>query len=111
VTLAPTTQVLSDWQPNSASAVVALSHDPKLDDLALIAALRSPAYYIAALGSRKNHANRLERLAAAGFGADAGAAAGFGAAAVNSSISTSYAFPFTWTRNFFMSARLLCLLV
>jgi len=63
-------EALAQWQPNSASAVVALSHDPKLDDLALIAALRSPAYYIAALGSRKNHANRLERLAAAGFGAD-----------------------------------------
>ena len=60
-------EALAEWQPNSASAVVALSHDPKLDDLALIAALRSPAYYIAALGSRKNHANRLERLAAAGF--------------------------------------------
>ena len=63
-------EALADWQPDTASAVVALSHDPKLDDLALIAALRSPAYYIAALGSRKNHAARLERLAAAGFGAD-----------------------------------------
>ncbi len=62
-------EALADWRPDSASAVVALSHDPKLDDLALIAALRSPAYYIAALGSRKNHANRLERLAAAGFDA------------------------------------------
>lgn len=62
-------EALADWQPNGASAVVALSHDPKLDDLALIAALRSPAYYIAALGSRKNHAARLERLAAAGFDA------------------------------------------
>lgn len=62
-------EALAQWQPNSASAVVALSHDPKLDDLALVAALRSPAYYIAALGSRKNHANRLERLAAAGVAA------------------------------------------
>jgi xanthine dehydrogenase accessory factor len=61
-------EALADWQPNAASAVVALTHDPKLDDVALAAALRSPAYYIAALGSRKNHAGRLERLAAQGFG-------------------------------------------
>jgi len=58
---------LADWQPNAASAVVALTHDPKLDDVALAAALRSPAFYIAALGSRKNHAGRLERLGAQGF--------------------------------------------
>lgn len=58
---------LAEWQPNAASAVVALTHDPKLDDVALAAALRSPAFYIAALGSRKNHAGRLERLAAQGF--------------------------------------------
>lgn len=44
------------------SAVVALTHDPKLDDPALDQALRSPAFYIAALGSRKNHAARGERL-------------------------------------------------
>ncbi|MEI6486563.1 MAG: XdhC family protein [Sphingomonadales bacterium] len=55
---------------NAASAVVALTHDPKIDDVALAAALRSPAHYIAALGSRKNHAARLERLAAQGFAAD-----------------------------------------
>jgi xanthine dehydrogenase accessory factor len=60
---------LAEWQPNAASAVVALTHDPKLDDVALAAALRSPAFYIAALGSRKNHAGRLERLAAQGFDA------------------------------------------
>jgi xanthine dehydrogenase accessory factor len=48
---------------------VALTHDPKLDDVALAAALRSPAFYIAALGSRKNHAGRLERLATQGFDA------------------------------------------
>jgi xanthine dehydrogenase accessory factor len=59
-------EALADWAPNSASAVVALSHDPKLDDLALIAALRSPAYYVAALGSRRNHASRLERQRVAG---------------------------------------------
>lgn len=61
---------LAEWRPNAASAVVALTHDPKLDDVALQAALGSSAYYIAALGSRKNHAARLERLAAAGFGPD-----------------------------------------
>ncbi|GAB0117504.1 XdhC family protein [Acidisoma sp. 7E03] len=48
------------------SAVVALSHDPKLDDPALDAALRAEAFYIGALGSRKSHAARLERLAALG---------------------------------------------
>ena len=43
-------------------AVVALTHDPKLDDLALIEALRSPAFYVGALGSRANNAKRRERL-------------------------------------------------
>ena len=61
-------EALADWRPDSATAVVTLSHDPKLDDVALAAALRSGAYYIAALGSRKSHAARLERLAAQGFG-------------------------------------------
>jgi xanthine dehydrogenase accessory factor len=54
-------------QPDSATALVSLTHDPKLDDPALIVALRSPAFYIGALGSRKNHAKRLERLKAEGF--------------------------------------------
>jgi len=44
-------------------AVVALTHDPKLDDLALMEALRSPAFYVGALGSRANNAKRRERLA------------------------------------------------
>ena len=60
-------EALAQWRPNAASAVVALTHDPKLDDVALAAALASPAFYIAALGSRKNHARRCERLAALGF--------------------------------------------
>lgn len=64
-------EALADWRPDSASAVVTLTHDPKLDDVALAAALRSEAYYIAALGSRKTHAARLERLAARGFDAAA----------------------------------------
>ena len=50
------------------TAVVALSHDPKLDDPALAAALRSPAFYVGALGSRKTQAARRERLVAQGFG-------------------------------------------
>jgi xanthine dehydrogenase accessory factor len=53
--------------PDSATAVVTLTHDPKLDDPALAVALGSPAFYIGALGSRKTHAARLERLKAEGF--------------------------------------------
>jgi len=49
------------------TAVVLLSHDPKLDDPALHAALQSDAFYIGALGSKRTHANRLDRLANAGF--------------------------------------------
>jgi xanthine dehydrogenase accessory factor len=45
------------------SAVVALTHDPKLDDMALLEALKSPAFYVGALGSRANTAKRKERLA------------------------------------------------
>ena len=45
------------------SAVVAVTHDPKLDDLVLLEALKSPAFYIGALGSRNNTAARRERLA------------------------------------------------
>jgi xanthine dehydrogenase accessory factor len=53
--------------PDDATAIVTLSHDPKLDDPALIAALRSPAFYIGALGSQKTQASRRERLKAEGF--------------------------------------------
>lgn len=49
------------------SAVVTLTHDPKLDDPALAAALKSPAFYIGALGSKKTHAARLARLKVLGF--------------------------------------------
>jgi xanthine dehydrogenase accessory factor len=49
------------------SAVVTLTHDPKLDDAALAVALRSPAFYVGALGSKKTHAARLERLRALGL--------------------------------------------
>ena len=50
------------------SALVALTHDPKVDDPALSAALRSRCFYIGALGSKKTHAARRERLAQHGFG-------------------------------------------
>jgi xanthine dehydrogenase accessory factor len=49
------------------SAIVALTHDPKLDDPALTAALRSDAFYIGALGSKQTHARRIERLKEHGF--------------------------------------------
>jgi len=50
------------------SALVSLTHDPKIDDPALASALRSDAFYIGALGSRKTHAARLARLREQGFG-------------------------------------------
>lgn len=53
--------------PDRRTAVVTLTHDPKIDDPALAVALRSPAFYIGALGSRKTHAARLARLAGQGF--------------------------------------------
>lgn len=49
------------------TAVVTLTHDPKLDDPALHVALRSEAFYIGSLGSKRTHAGRVERLTAAGF--------------------------------------------
>ncbi len=52
--------------PDSRTAVVTLTHDPKLDDPALDRALRGDAFYIGALGSRKTHAARLARLRALG---------------------------------------------
>lgn len=57
---------LEKLSPNRRTAVVALSHDPKVDDPALVAALRSDAFYIGALGSRKSHAKRRDRLATLG---------------------------------------------
>ena len=53
---------------DDATALVALSHDPKLDDPALELALPSKVFYIGALGSRRTHEKRLERLRAAGLG-------------------------------------------
>ena len=54
---------------DSQTAIVTLTHDPKLDDPALDRALRSQTFYIGSLGSRKTHATRLERLAALGHSA------------------------------------------
>lgn len=71
----PQVEVATDW-PDEAlarlgldrrTAVVTLSHDPKLDDPALATALRSEVFYIGALGSKRTHAGRLERLREAGF--------------------------------------------
>jgi xanthine dehydrogenase accessory factor len=53
--------------PDESTALVTLSHDIKIDDPALIAALGSPAAYIGALGSKRSHAARLDRLRAAGI--------------------------------------------
>ena len=70
----PDAQVINDW-PDAAmitvgvdtrSAIV-LTHDPKLDDPALHIALRSDAFYIGALGSKRTHASRVARLEEAGF--------------------------------------------
>ncbi len=50
-------------RPDARTAVIALTHDPKLDDLALLEALSTPAFYVGAIGSRRNNAARRERLA------------------------------------------------
>ena len=70
--------LLHDWPddamasigPDARTAVVLLTHDPKLDDPAIHAALGSDAFYIGALGSKRTHASRIERLTVAGFSAD-----------------------------------------
>ena len=71
----PDVRLVTDWPDvalaalglDAYTAFVALTHDPKIDDPGLEAALRSECFYIGALGSRKTHARRVERLAAAGF--------------------------------------------
>jgi xanthine dehydrogenase accessory factor len=54
-------------KPDRRTAIVTLTHDPKIDDPALTAALRSQAFYVGALGSKKTHAARCGRLVEAGF--------------------------------------------
>ena len=61
-------EAMAAFKPDSRSAVVTLTHDPKLDDPALGIAIRSEAFYIGALGSGRTHAKRKDRLAAEGFG-------------------------------------------
>ena len=53
---------VAEMQPDARTCVVALTHDPKLDDLALLQALETPAFYIGAIGSRRNNAARHQRL-------------------------------------------------
>jgi xanthine dehydrogenase accessory factor len=70
----PGAEMVNEWpdaalerlRPEIRTAVVTLTHDPKLDDPALDGALKTNAFYIGALGSRKTHASRLKRLAALG---------------------------------------------
>lgn len=71
----PDTPVIAEW-PDEAlaarpldryTAICLLTHDPKIDDVALVAALKADCFYIGALGSRKTHARRLERMKAQGF--------------------------------------------
>ncbi|RSC26099.1 XdhC family protein [Pseudomonas putida] len=54
--------VVRDFAPDVRTCIVAVSHDPKLDDLALLEALRGPAFYIGAIGSRRNSQQRRARL-------------------------------------------------
>ena len=74
----PGERVVNDWPDEAVAAegldtrtaLVLLTHDPKLDDPALELALRSDCFYIGALGSTRTHAKRVERLGKAGFSAD-----------------------------------------
>jgi len=59
--------VLPELRIDRYTGVCLLTHDPKIDDPALIAALRADCFYIGALGSRKTHARRVERMMAEGF--------------------------------------------
>ncbi len=58
---------LNALKPDHRTAIVTLTHDPKLDDPALHVALRSPAFYVGSLGSRRTHGQHVERLREAGF--------------------------------------------
>ena len=74
----PGETILEDWPdaamaalaPDSRTAVVTLTHDPKLDDPAITQTLRSRAFYLGCLGSTRTHAKRVARLEEAGFTAD-----------------------------------------
>ena len=73
----PDVPVIAEWPDDalpklggldSYTALACLTHDPKIDDPALVAGLKARCFYIGALGSRRTHAKRVERLGAAGFG-------------------------------------------
>jgi xanthine dehydrogenase accessory factor len=74
----PDFKVIADWpdralpkiQVDRWTAVVALAHEPNIDDPLLSAALEADCFYIGALGSKKTHAKRIERLSARGIGAE-----------------------------------------
>ena len=74
----PAVEVSTEWPddalkrlvPDHRTAVVTLTHDPKIDDPALEVAVRAPVFYIGALGSRRTHGKRLERLREKGFSED-----------------------------------------
>tara|TARA_R110002020_G_scaffold35735_6_gene107743 strand:- start:1772 stop:2467 length:696 start_codon:yes stop_codon:yes gene_type:complete len=61
---------LRDRPIDAFTALVAVTHDPKIDDWPLISALKARAFYVGALGSRKTHARRVERLMQAGLSTD-----------------------------------------
>ena len=63
-------EAFKDMDTNSNTALIALTHDPKIDDPALQHALKKKFYYIGALGSKKTHENRCQRLRDAGFSED-----------------------------------------
>ena len=63
-------EALEELGPDRRTAICALTHDPKLDDPALVRALRSDAFYVGALGSKKTHAARVERLTTSGLSGD-----------------------------------------
>ncbi len=74
----PDMKIINKWpdeafkeiETNENSALIALTHDPKIDDPALQYALNKKFYYIGALGSKKTHENRCQRLKDAGFNSD-----------------------------------------
>jgi xanthine dehydrogenase accessory factor len=74
----PKMEIMNKWpeeafkeiKTDANTALIALTHDPKIDDPALQHALKKKFYYIGALGSKKTHANRCERLKEAGFNED-----------------------------------------
>jgi xanthine dehydrogenase accessory factor len=74
----PDIKIINDWPEeainnlkiDNRTAVVTLTHDPKLDDSALNAVLKSDAFYIGSLGSKKTHNARIQRLKASNFSSD-----------------------------------------